>query len=79
VRASWRVVEVVYGGERSVIERRGKPLAALVRVDDLGRLEEQGPASRPRRPSFSPAPGARSRRGKASSPTSMPNAQKTLA
>lgn len=28
-----------YGGERFVIERRGKPLAALVGVDDLERLE----------------------------------------
>ncbi len=28
-----------YGGERFLIERRGKPLAALVGVEDLERLE----------------------------------------
>ena len=34
-----------YGGERFVTERRGKPLAALVGVEDLGRLEgERGGA-----------------------------------
>ena len=38
-----------YGGERFVIERRGKPLAALVSVEDLERLEEgrRVAASRP--------------------------------
>ena len=30
-----------YGGERFVIERRGKPLAALVGVEDLERLESE--------------------------------------
>ncbi len=30
-----------YGGERFLIERRGKPLAALVGVEDLRRLEEE--------------------------------------
>lgn len=35
-----------YGGERFVIERRGRPLAALVGVGDLERLEqERGDAS----------------------------------
>ena len=35
-----------YGGERFVIERRGRPLAALVGVEDLARLEgERGDAS----------------------------------
>lgn len=35
-----------YGGERFLIERRGKPLAALVGVEDLERLEgERGGAS----------------------------------
>lgn len=40
---------VGYGGERFVIERRRRPLAALVDVEDLERLErEQGAAtSRP--------------------------------
>ena len=42
-----------YGGERFLIERRGKPLAALVGVGDLERLEEGreelvGPNHRPR-------------------------------
>jgi len=38
-----------YGGERFLIERRGRPLAALVGIEDLERLEgEQG--STPSRP-----------------------------
>jgi prevent-host-death family protein len=37
-----------YGGERFLIERRGKPLAALVGVGDLESLEREGDApSRP--------------------------------
>ncbi len=40
------VAQVAYGGEDYVIERRGKPLAALVSVDDLQRLEGLRPASR---------------------------------
>ena len=37
-----------YGGERFLIERRGRPLAALVGVRDLERLEGEGDApSRP--------------------------------
>ncbi|MEU5979761.1 type II toxin-antitoxin system Phd/YefM family antitoxin [Streptomyces sp. NPDC047315] len=31
---------VVYGGERVVVTRHGKPLVALVSADDLARLEE---------------------------------------
>ncbi|GGX78141.1 type II toxin-antitoxin system Phd/YefM family antitoxin [Streptomyces minutiscleroticus] len=31
---------VVYGGERVVVTRHGKPLVALVSAADLGRLEE---------------------------------------
>jgi prevent-host-death family protein len=42
------VAQVAYGGEHYVIERRGKPLAALVSVHDLERLEQLGPPSRPR-------------------------------
>ncbi len=42
------VAQVAYGGEHYVIERRGKPLAALVSVDDLERLERGQPA--PARP-----------------------------
>lgn len=39
-----------YGGERFLIERRGKPLAALVGVEDLRRLEMEarGVSLRPR-------------------------------
>lgn len=40
------VAEVAYGGEHYVIERRGKPLAALVSVDDLQRLEQLRPPAR---------------------------------
>lgn len=38
-----------YGGERFVIERRGRPLAALVGVEDLERLEgeREDASSRP--------------------------------
>ncbi len=36
-----------YGGERFLIERRGRPLAALVGVEDLERLEGEGTPSRP--------------------------------
>lgn len=38
-----------YSGERFLVERRGKPLAALVGAEDLKRLEGEDPAgSRPR-------------------------------
>jgi prevent-host-death family protein len=48
------VNRVVYGGERVVVTRHGKPLAALVSAADLERLEraDAGPAAQ--RP---PAPG----------------------
>jgi antitoxin YefM len=36
------MARVGYGGARFVIERRGRPLAALVRVEDLERLEAEG-------------------------------------
>ncbi|MFF3462749.1 type II toxin-antitoxin system Phd/YefM family antitoxin [Streptomyces sp. NPDC002619] len=35
---------VVYGGERVVVTRHGKPLVALVSAADLERLEELKPA-----------------------------------
>ncbi len=35
------MARVSYGGERFVIERRGRPLAALVGVEDLERLEKE--------------------------------------
>ncbi|MFK0294234.1 type II toxin-antitoxin system Phd/YefM family antitoxin [Streptomyces sp. NPDC090442] len=37
---------VVYGGERVVVTRHGKPLAALVSAADLERLEEWGRSER---------------------------------
>jgi prevent-host-death family protein len=37
-----------YAGERYLIERRGKPLAALVSVEDLERLEAEGGSPRSR-------------------------------
>ena len=37
--------EVANGGQRVVIERRGEPLAALVSLGDLERLEADGPTS----------------------------------
>ncbi len=39
------VAEVAFGGQRIVIERRGKPLAALVSVGDLERIEQGRAAS----------------------------------
>ena len=40
------MARVGYGGERFVIERRGRPLAALVGVEDLERLEKRDPTPR---------------------------------
>lgn len=39
------MAEVAYGGECYVIERRGKPLAALVSLDKLERIEREGGVS----------------------------------
>ena len=39
------VAEVAYAGQHVIIERRGKPLAALVSLKDLERLEQDRPAS----------------------------------
>lgn len=42
------MAQVAYGGEHYLIERRGKPLAALVSVDDLQRLQQgHATSSRP--------------------------------
>ena len=38
---------VVYGGERVVVTRHGKPLVALVSADDLRRLEELRESAEP--------------------------------
>jgi prevent-host-death family protein len=35
------VADVAFGGQCVIIERRGKPLAALVSLADLGRLEQE--------------------------------------
>jgi prevent-host-death family protein len=35
------VAEVAFGGQRVIIERRGKPLAALVSLADYERLEQE--------------------------------------
>jgi prevent-host-death family protein len=42
------IAEVAYGGVRIIIERRGRPLAALVGLDDLARLTQVGAEDRPR-------------------------------
>lgn len=43
------VGQVAYGGNQVIIERRGKPVAALVSVADLERLKQGQPGSgRPR-------------------------------
>ncbi|MFF4159810.1 type II toxin-antitoxin system Phd/YefM family antitoxin [Streptomyces sp. NPDC001678] len=65
---------VVYGGERVVVTRHGKPLVALVSADDLRRLEEEAAgAAAPEEPVISTvatvrpvsasAPGERGRFG----------------
>lgn len=40
-RFSELVGRAAYAGECFIIERRGKPMAALIGLDDLNRLEEQ--------------------------------------
>jgi len=45
-RLSELMSRVVYRGERFLIRRRGRPMAALVSVDDLARLEQEPPAPR---------------------------------
>jgi prevent-host-death family protein len=39
------VREVEHHGQHIIIERRGQPVAALVRIDDLARLEGENPIS----------------------------------
>jgi len=41
MRLSELMGRVAYRGERFLIERRGRPMAALVSADDLRRLEEE--------------------------------------
>jgi len=45
-RLSELMSRVVYRGERFLIQRRGRPMAALVSVDDLERLEPEPAAPR---------------------------------
>ena len=45
-RLSELMSRVVYGGERFLIRRRGRPMAALVAADDLARLEQEPAAPR---------------------------------
>jgi len=45
-RFSELMSRVVYRGERFLIQRRGRPMAALVSVDDLERLEPEPAAPR---------------------------------
>lgn len=47
-KLSEMMARVGYGGERFVIERRGRPLAALVGVEDLKRLESNRGGVTPR-------------------------------
>ena len=42
------VARVAYAGEKYVIERRGRPLAALVGVDDLRQLEQSAGKGEPK-------------------------------
>jgi antitoxin (DNA-binding transcriptional repressor) of toxin-antitoxin stability system len=42
------VARVAFAGEHFVIERRGKPMAALVRVEEMERLDDDRGAGRPR-------------------------------
>src|SRR5579884_3989683 len=44
-RFSELLARVAHGGERIVIERHGKPVAALVAVADLERIERAGGAA----------------------------------
>ena len=39
-RLSALVAEVAYGGEYVIIQRRGVPMAALVRVEELAQLQQ---------------------------------------
>jgi len=45
-RLSELMSRVVYRGERFLIRRRGRPMAALVSADDLARLEQEPAAPR---------------------------------
>jgi prevent-host-death family protein len=40
------LARAAYTGERFIIERRGKPIAALIGLDDLNRLEDEKAAEK---------------------------------
>ncbi len=43
------IARVAHAGERFIVERRGKPVAAIVSIDELERVEREHPLSaRPR-------------------------------
>jgi prevent-host-death family protein len=42
------VSEVTHGGERVIIERHGRPVAALIGLEDLARIAGQDRAGKPR-------------------------------
>ena len=52
------VAQVAYGGKHFIIERRGRPLAALVTVADLERLEQGPPGPSPQPQGFLALVGA---------------------
>jgi len=41
------LARAAYGGERFIIQRRGKPIAALIGLDDLMMLEEEAQVEEP--------------------------------
>jgi len=45
------VGQVVYGGKRFVLERRGRPMAVLIGVEEFDRLKEQAAATATSTPS----------------------------
>jgi prevent-host-death family protein len=49
-RFSELLARTAYAGERFIVARRGTPMAALVGVADLNRLEGDGDARRPGEP-----------------------------
>lgn len=42
-RFSQLMSQVVYDGQRFIIQRRGKPMVALVKAEDIARMEEITP------------------------------------
>lgn len=43
-RFSELVARVAHGGERVIIERHGKPVAAVVSIEELEKIDSNGPA-----------------------------------